>query len=85
MGTPITEQSLMQSFRVAQADVEYWTAQYRQTHSADDLIAAAQKWGIMCGLATAAAQYGYSDLQTELDKLTPQLYPAEYQTADKPF
>lgn len=61
----------MQSFRVAQADVEYWTAQYRQTHSADDLI--------------AAAQYGFTDLQTELDKLTPQLYPAEYQTADKPF
>lgn len=85
MGTPITNQAVTDRFKAAQSDLEYWTAQYKQTGSADDLIAAAQKWGIMCGLAAAAKQFGFSDLQTDLDKLTPQLYPAEYQTADKPF
>ena len=69
--------TLQERFDSARADLEYWTAQYEQWRGVDDLIAAAQKWGIMCGLAAAAPE-----LQPQLDAIAPRLYPSEYPEAE---
>jgi len=69
--------TLQERFDSARADLEYWTAQYEQWRGVDDLIAAAQKWGIMCGLAAAAPE-----LQPQLDAIDPRLYPSEYPEAE---
>ena len=69
--------TLQERFDSARADLEYWTAQYEQGRGVDDLIAAAQKWGIMCGLAAAAPE-----LQPQLDAIDPRLYPSEYPEAE---
>lgn len=69
--------TLQKRFDSARADLEYWTAQYERWRGVDDLIAAAQKWGIMCGLAAAAPE-----LQPQLDAIDPRLYPSEYPEAE---
>ena len=69
--------TLQERFDSARADLEYWAAQYEQWRGVDDLIAAAQKWGIMCGLAAAAPE-----LQPQLDAIAPRLYPSEYPEAE---
>ena len=69
--------TLQERFDSARADLEYWTAQYEQWRGVDDLIAAAQKWGIMCRLAAAAPE-----LQPQLDAIDPRLYPSEYPEAE---
>jgi len=69
--------TLQERFDSARADLEYWTAQYEQGRGIDDLIAAAQKWGIMCGLAAAAPE-----LKPQLDAIDPRLYPSEYPEAE---
>lgn len=69
--------TLQERFDSARADLEYWTAQYEQGRGVDDLIAAAQKWGIMCGLAAAAPE-----LQPQLDAIDARLYPSDYPEAE---
>ena len=69
--------TLQERFDSARADLIYWTGQYEKWRGVDSLIAAAQKWGIMCGLAAAAPE-----LQPQLDAIDPRLYPSEYPEAE---
>lgn len=70
----ITEPLTLQDrFDNARADLNYWVSQYEQWRGVDDLIAAAQQWGIMCGLAAADPE-----LKPQLDAIGPRLYPSEY-------
>lgn len=71
------ELTIEQRFNSARADLEYWQGQYEQWHGVDDLIAAAQQWGIMCGLAAAAPE-----LKPQLDAIDARLYPSDYPEAE---
>lgn len=64
-------------FTEAKGNLEFWMAQYEKWRGVDDLIAAAQNWGIMCGLTAAAPE-----LQPQLDAIEPRLYPSEYPDAE---
>lgn len=68
-------------FAEAKGNYEYWTGQYEKApHEAlsmDCLIAAAQQWGIMCGLAAAAPE-----LKPQLDAIDARLYPSDYPEAE---
>ena len=68
---------LKERFEIAREDLEFWQQQYEQWGKVDDLIAAAQKWGILCGLAAA-----YPELKEELSTIKPRLYPSEYAEAE---
>lgn len=70
----ITEPLTLQDrFANARADLNFWMAQYEQWRGVDNLITAAQQWGIMCGLAAADPE-----LRPQLDAIGPRLYPSEY-------
>ncbi len=71
MSVQTHEQILMEQFEAVLADLQLWADLYRKTRKEGCKIAAAQKWGILCGLAMAAKQFGISSLQDALDRLTP--------------
>ena len=72
------QQELKAKFDAAQRELSYFLKQYEDYKDADELIAAAQQWGIMCGLATAAELTGSGELKAALDGITPRLYPSEF-------
>lgn len=65
-------------FKEARQSFAFWSGQYDRGRTPDDLIAAAQEWGIMCGLAAAALEMGDNDLTAEIDATDPRLFPHEY-------
>ena len=71
MGAQTHEQIMMEQFNAVLADVKIWAELYRKTHRPEFKITAAQNWGVLCGLAMAAKQFGIGSLQDALDKLTP--------------
>lgn len=71
MDTHIHEQILMEQFNAVLTDLDLCVDLYHNTHKQGHLIAAVQKWGILCGLAMAAKQFGIVSLQEALDKINP--------------
>ena len=68
--------TLQDRFIEAKGNLDFWMAQFEQWRGVDDLIAAAQQWGIMCGLAAAAPE-----LKPQLDAIDARLYPSDYPEA----
>ncbi len=71
MDTYIHEQILMERFNAVLDDLKLCVELYHKTHKQGHLIAAVQKWGILCGLAMAAKHFGITSLQDALDNMTP--------------
>jgi hypothetical protein len=71
MNTDIHEQILTEQFNAVLADLRLCVDLYKKTNKQGHLIAAVQKWGVLCGLAMAARQFGIVSLQDALDRLTP--------------
>ena len=71
MNAQLHEQILMEQFNSVLADLKLCVELYKKTHKQGHLIAAVQKWGVLCGLAMAAKQFGICSLHDALDQLTP--------------
>ena len=69
------EQIMMEQFNLVKSDFELWAELYNKTHQQKCLTEAAQRWGILCGLAMAADQFGIHSLQDALDTMAPPMHP----------
>ena len=63
------EQILTEQFDAVLADAKLWTELYEKTRSQNCLIEAAKSWGMLRGLAIAAAQFGIGSLRERLRAL----------------
>jgi hypothetical protein len=85
-------QAIRERFKAAQESLIFWQNQYERgpgidgaipTGAVDDLITAAQAWGVMAGLAAAAGEIGINDLPATLDSIEPNLFPRDYKTGQE--
>ncbi len=70
------EQIMTEQFHAALADFKLWTELYKKTGKQACLLEAAQKWGMLQGLASAASEFGIGSLQSALDQLGPNVSSA---------
>lgn len=71
-------QPIRERFTQARERLLFWQKEYEKGRNVEDLIAAAQQWGIMAGLAAAAQEIGSGELAAELERIEPKLYPRDY-------
>ena len=68
-------EALTQLYKEAEEDMQHWLRNYETGRNVNDLIAAAQKWGNMCGLAIAARMEGDDSLIKDRDSKSPAHVP----------
>ncbi len=69
------EQILMEQFEAVLADLKLWTELYEKTRKRRCLLIAAEKWGVLKGIAMAAGQFGIPGPQAALDGIKQRFRP----------
>lgn len=75
-------QAIRERFSQARDRLTFWQNEYEKGRNVEDLIAAAQAWGVMAGLAAAAQEIGSEELAAELERIEPKLYPRDYKPSE---
>ncbi|MCR4621251.1 MAG: hypothetical protein K5663_04145 [Clostridiales bacterium] len=79
MDTRTHEAILMEQFNAVLDDLKLCLELYDKTRGQGHLVAAAQKWGVLTGLAMAAQHFGIVSLKQALDQLT---FPTSFRKDD---